>query len=418
MRHRSNPALYAAILCGAPAAFAQTTYTITDLGSLPGGSEAAAFAINDAGQVTGWARVNQAFAFERAFRWQGGVMTNLGSLPASIGTTEEAFGFAINAAGHVAGAASIVNSIGGRNNQAFLRTDGGTFVLQATFPVNYALGVNDVGVTVGACTNGPAPRGIYEMQAAIWPTPSSQVQFIGHLGGRFSQANAINNAGQVVGFSLPAAGPRLAFFWPGSGPLVAIPGLGGNGSEATDINTAGTVVGWAAIPSGAHRAFLFDGFTTVNLGVPPNGTTSRALAINDSGVIVGTTWISGQGPRAWVRHGSTMSNLNELVPPGSGWILQYARGINAQGQIVGEGRLNMGGTYFTRAFLLTPSAGCYPNCDGSSTPPVLNVGDFTCFLQRFAAGESYANCDNSTVPPVLNVADFTCFLQRFAAGCP
>jgi hypothetical protein len=62
--------------------------------------------------------------------------------------------------------------------------------------------------------------------------------------------------------------------------------------------------------------------------------------------------------------------------------------------------------------------GCYANCDQSTTAPVLNVGDFTCFLQRFAAGESYANCDESTTPPVLNVGDFTCFLQRFAAGCP
>ena len=62
--------------------------------------------------------------------------------------------------------------------------------------------------------------------------------------------------------------------------------------------------------------------------------------------------------------------------------------------------------------------GCYSNCDESAVPPVLNVADFTCFLQRFAAGNSYANCDQSTIPPVLNVADFTCFLQRFAAGCP
>jgi hypothetical protein len=63
-------------------------------------------------------------------------------------------------------------------------------------------------------------------------------------------------------------------------------------------------------------------------------------------------------------------------------------------------------------------AGCYANCDDSTTAPILNVGDFTCFLQRFAAGDSYANCDNSTTAPVLNVGDFTCFLQRFAAGCP
>jgi hypothetical protein len=61
---------------------------------------------------------------------------------------------------------------------------------------------------------------------------------------------------------------------------------------------------------------------------------------------------------------------------------------------------------------------CYANCDDSSAPPILNVIDFTCFMNRYAAGDSYANCDGSTVPPVLNVNDFTCFLNRYAAGCP
>jgi hypothetical protein len=60
---------------------------------------------------------------------------------------------------------------------------------------------------------------------------------------------------------------------------------------------------------------------------------------------------------------------------------------------------------------------CYANCDGSTTAPVVNVADLTCFLQRIAAGDSYANCDNSTTVPTVNVADLTCFLQRFAAGC-
>jgi hypothetical protein len=72
-------------------------------------------------------------------------------------------------------------------------------------------------------------------------------------------------------------------------------------------------------------------------------------------------------------------------------------------------------------FVLTvagPAAACYANCDGSSIPPVLNVLDFNCFLNRFATGASYANCDGSTVAPVLNVLDFNCFLNRFAAGCP
>jgi hypothetical protein len=63
-------------------------------------------------------------------------------------------------------------------------------------------------------------------------------------------------------------------------------------------------------------------------------------------------------------------------------------------------------------------APCYPNCDHSTIAPILNVQDFGCFLNAFAAGESYANCDGSTTPPILNVQDFGCFLNAFAAGCP
>jgi len=60
----------------------------------------------------------------------------------------------------------------------------------------------------------------------------------------------------------------------------------------------------------------------------------------------------------------------------------------------------------------------YANCDHSTTPPVLNVNDFTCFLNKFAAGDSAANCDGSSTAPILNVNDFTCFLNKFAVGCP
>jgi hypothetical protein len=61
---------------------------------------------------------------------------------------------------------------------------------------------------------------------------------------------------------------------------------------------------------------------------------------------------------------------------------------------------------------------CYANCDGSTSSPMLNVNDFACFLNAFAAGSPSANCDQSTLAPVLNVNDFSCFLNRFAAGCP
>jgi hypothetical protein len=61
---------------------------------------------------------------------------------------------------------------------------------------------------------------------------------------------------------------------------------------------------------------------------------------------------------------------------------------------------------------------CYANCDCSQTQPILNVNDFSCFLNRYAAGDTYANCDGSTTSPQLNVLDFSCFLNAFASGCP
>jgi hypothetical protein len=50
------------------------------------------------------------------------------------------------------------------------------------------------------------------------------------------------------------------------------------------------------------------------------------------------------------------------------------------------------------SFVLHGTSGatpCYPNCDASTTPPILNVQDFSCFLNAFASGETYAT---ATVP--------------------
>jgi hypothetical protein len=49
---------------------------------------------------------------------------------------------------------------------------------------------------------------------------------------------------------------------------------------------------------------------------------------------------------------------------------------------------------------------------------VLNVGDFTCFMNAFAAGDLYANCDGSALPPQLNVNDFVCFINAYGAAAP
>jgi hypothetical protein len=113
------------------------------------------------------------------------------------------------------------------------------------------------------------------------------------------------------------------------------------------------------------------------------------------------------------------------VTPTAGWPPDWSWAIATGGdtshfqEIVG-GSGGGGNLYFTTASDLAFSlwtAACYANCDGSTAPPVLNVNDFSCFLNRFAAGDSFANCDGSTTPPILNVLDFLCFLNAFAAGC-
>jgi hypothetical protein len=58
---------------------------------------------------------------------------------------------------------------------------------------------------------------------------------------------------------------------------------------------------------------------------------------------------------------------------------------------------------------------CYANCDNSTQNPVLNVNDFVCFQNRFAAADPYADCNHDSA---LNVNDFVCFQNSFAAGCP
>src|SRR5206468_1643180 len=105
--------------------------------------------------------------------------------------------------------------------------------------------------------------------------------------------------------------------------------------------------------------------------------------------------------------------------PLSNWNLRDCRAVSPDGTVMaGTGSLDGVTQGWVISGLPRIAAPCYANCDGSTGTPVLNVADFTCFLQKYASGAAAANCDGSTASPVLNVADFACFLQRYSAGCP
>ena len=83
------------------------------------------------------------------------------------------------------------------------------------------------------------------------------------------------------------------------------------------------------------------------------GRNSEARAIADFlSTVVGTSEVAGGGSHAFVYSAGVMTDLNALLPAGSGWILEDATSVNASGEIVGYG-LHNGSRH---AFRLTPQA--------------------------------------------------------------
>jgi probable HAF family extracellular repeat protein len=268
-----------------------------DLGTL-GGSRSQAFRINDSGQVVGDAETGD-FATTHAFVYSGGVMKDLGTLG---GRSSRAFG--INDSGQVVGEAD--TTLGSRTSHAFL----------------YGGGVmKDLGTLDGAT---------------------------------YCAALAINNSGQIVGYSL-GPGDYTPVLYSG-GVMKKLDGVGGHGS-ASDINELGEIVGTMIVSPTrvGNYAFLYSGGVVTDLG-NLGGYASGASAINNRGQIVGsftprTGYFDPNYSHAFLYENGLMTDLNSLLPANSGWTnLLSADDINDYGQIVGLGWI--GG--HKHAFLITP----------------------------------------------------------------
>ena len=130
-----------------------------------------------------------------------------------------------------------------------------------------------------------------------------------------SEATAVNRGGNVVGGS----GGHALFVH--NGTMTDLGTLGSTQSAAYAINDNGQVTGWAHTASEATHVFMWSNGTITDLGT--FGLDPVGEAINNHGVIVGQSSLG-----AWIWRGGVVQNLNNLIPPGSGFTLDNATAIN------------------------------------------------------------------------------------------
>jgi probable HAF family extracellular repeat protein len=206
--------------------------------------------------------------------------------------------------------------------------------------------LNNLGDIVGRASSTAAGG----TRATLWNHSDLKKKQLGALlGGDYSSASAINDAGQVVGISNTSRA-MLPFIWTPTTGLQRVPLLpGDNCGQAIGINKYGHIAGYSSGPSGA-KAFLWTRSKAVrSLGVLAGSDHSRARDVNDLDEVVGSSG-SSVGERAvlWTKAG----NIRDLGTLPGDWASE-ATAINNASQVVGYSK----GPRGMRAFIWTNETG-------------------------------------------------------------
>jgi probable HAF family extracellular repeat protein len=415
-------------------------YKLIDLGTFGGPQSRIDYTIplNSRGRVSGSADTTNTNPYygndnptffadpyiEHAFQWKNGMLIDLGSLPGG-GTS---LPNCINQSGDVAGNASnnVIDPIGGwPESMAVLYKDGEIKDLGTLDggSESAATCLSDHDVVVGFAGDTTLDQfslsGWGTQTHAFRWTKSRGLQDLKTLGGNDAIPTAVNNAGQIAGFSytnstpnpitgIPTLHPFLweggsmadlgtlggtvgtngdggslnrsgqvvgqsnlkgdvyahPFLWTNPGPMQDLGTLGGNFGGAVWINDAGEVVGWATNAGDqASLAFRWKDGKMTNLGTVDGDQCSIAVHVNSKEQIVGASSACGAGgvhAFLWENDGP-MVDLNTLVSHGSGLQLTGATSINERGEITTFGVLSNGDT---RTILLIPCDKHHPSVEG------------------------------------------------------
>ena len=226
---------------------------MSDLGVLSGGVSSAAFQVNTNGEAAGDSFINGGKV--NATYWTNGKIRNLGSLPGSVFTA----GLGINDNGEIVGE-SVFSYGPPFLSHAFDYTSGTGMTDLGTLTggtSSMANAINSVGVIVGQ-SNSTAF--LTEWHAVMWNT-SKKISDLRTLpGGTYSVAFGINSSSVVVGYGNIANNAARAFVWTSKNGMQDLNSLIPAGTawvliNANAINDAGQIVGYGT-RSGHNHAFL------------------------------------------------------------------------------------------------------------------------------------------------------------------
>jgi probable HAF family extracellular repeat protein len=241
-------------------AFVWESSQMRDLGTL-GGINSCATAINNRGQIVGYSTKSN--GDRRAFLWNSGTMIDIGTLEG--GAT---YAYSINDNGQVVGKSYTSNGY-----NAFIWSNGEMTNLGTID--NYGSvgnGINNLGQIVGCITSRPSYT---RQRAVLWD--GETITDLGYIDPNDprSYSFAINERGQIVGFSLLRLGPSNpghACLWE-NGEMIDLHNFFPPNVHATyayNINNSGHIVGYAEIVIGTNRAFIMIPVIEANIVIDPD----------------------------------------------------------------------------------------------------------------------------------------------------
>ena len=313
--------------------------TMTALPELAGRANAVALGVNNSGVAVGTASTTISGTAPLPVMWKNGVATQLampGNYTVGRATAINNNGVAVGSVGSGTGQVAAVYGTGGSTLVPQL-SDGSGWMISAQ-------GINDSGLVIGA---GFDLNNQARNSALLYNTNTGTVTDLGAVAGKNGALPfAISNSGYVVGASMQNQGAGLPFIWSAATGMMAIPLLNGTSyGSAAGVNSSGWVVGSDGAQYSNPWLYANGSLYSVASLLPANSgwdfvmnTASSATAISDNGNFVGTAYFNG------VAHAYEMVLTTAVPEPGS-----YALLLAGLGFVAGVARRRTAGKRARRA---------------------------------------------------------------------